>query len=268
MGFFKKIFGKKETVSEPPKIIDAESHGLDPMFEDAARLVLRMSCYSISSLSRKLNIGYNQADRITDELEKVGIIGPIIEPMVPREILINDEKKLEEVLLSIQKNGLLLDKKVCTITDDETKHKIEEIRQSTIEISKSNYKDYSSLDIVAFSFAVPGAQGEGGGIYLITSDQNIYHMNFVFGDMTIDDAIHICPPLADCRFTLFGADKIPSGWNYQYMGAGNHLFVRDSILNDVFERTTGLERVELYQQWKAIVMEVLENCENSKVLIL
>ena len=130
-------------------------------------------------------------------------------------------------------------------------------------ISTRLYKDYSSLDIVAFSFAVPGAQGEGGGIYLITSDQNIYHMNFVFGDMTKDDAIHICPPLVDCRFALFGADKIPEGWQYRYMGAGNHLFIRDSIFNDVYEMTVGLEEVELYQQWKYIVMKVLGKWDKS-----
>ena len=144
-----------------------------------------------------------------------------------------------------------------SVEDEEMRKKNIEIKQRTIEISKSNYKDYSSLDIVAFSFAVPGAQGEGGGIYLITSDQNIYHMNFVFGDMTKDDAIHICPPLVDCRFALFGTDKIPEGWQYRYMGAGNHLFIRDSIFNDVYEMTVGLEEVELYQQWKYIVMKVL-----------
>ena len=43
---------------------------------------------------------------------------------------------------------------------------LDEIKQRTIDITKTNFHEYSSLDIVAFSFAVPGAQGEGGGILL------------------------------------------------------------------------------------------------------
>lgn len=98
-------FFRKKTKQGLKRIIDAEAHGLDPMFEDAALLVLKMSYYSESYLQRKLNIGYSRINQITIELELTGIIGPIIEPMVPREILVNDENKLEEMLLSIQENG-------------------------------------------------------------------------------------------------------------------------------------------------------------------
>ena len=112
---------KKKKKEEPKRIIDAVAVGLDPMFEDAARLVAQMSYYSKSYLQRKLKIGYNQAERIEEELEYAGIIGPIIEPMVPREILITDEKKLEDVLLSIQENGLLPDGMVHTIVNEEIK---------------------------------------------------------------------------------------------------------------------------------------------------
>lgn len=34
---------------------------------------------------------------------------------------------------------------------------------NVIEINSDNYKDYQHLDIIAFSFAEEGAQGEGGG---------------------------------------------------------------------------------------------------------
>lgn len=33
---------------------------------------------------------------------------------------------------------------------------------NVIEINSENYKDYQHLDIIAFSFAGEGAQGEGG----------------------------------------------------------------------------------------------------------
>ena len=109
---------KKKKKEEPKKIIDAVALGLDPLFEDAVRLVAQMSYYSKAGLQRCLNIGYNRAERIEEELEYAGVIGPIIEPMVPREILITDEKKLEDVLLSIQENCLLPDGMVCTFSDE------------------------------------------------------------------------------------------------------------------------------------------------------
>jgi hypothetical protein len=44
-----------------------------------------------------------------------------------------------------------------------------------IEISNSNYQDYLSVDIVAFSFAYAGAMGESGGIIIIDRAGQIYH---------------------------------------------------------------------------------------------
>ena len=38
---------------------------------------------------------------------------------------------------------------------------------NVIEITESNYQDFATLDIVAFSFAYEGAMGEMGGIYII-----------------------------------------------------------------------------------------------------
>lgn len=86
---------------------------------------------------------------------------------------------------------------------------LDEIKQRTIDITKTNFHEYSSLDIVAFSFAVPGAQGEGGGIYVITKDGSVYHTNIVRSDISIDDAFLICPPLRDCHFSLLGVSCLP-----------------------------------------------------------
>ena len=49
---------------------------------------------------------------------------------------------------------------------------------NVIEINSENYKDYLHLDIIAFSFAGEGAQGEGGGLWMVTSDGKLYHTNF------------------------------------------------------------------------------------------
>lgn len=48
----------------------------DPMFEEAARLIVISQQGSTSLLQRKLEIGYNRAGRIMDQLEAAGIVGP------------------------------------------------------------------------------------------------------------------------------------------------------------------------------------------------
>jgi S-DNA-T family DNA segregation ATPase FtsK/SpoIIIE len=52
---------------------DVDMNRLDPMFEDAARLVVIHQQGSTSLIQRKFSIGYNRAGRIMDQLEKAGI---------------------------------------------------------------------------------------------------------------------------------------------------------------------------------------------------
>ena len=55
---------------------DVDMGRLDPLFEDAARLVVIHQQGSTSLIQRKFAIGYNRAGRIMDQLEKAGIVGP------------------------------------------------------------------------------------------------------------------------------------------------------------------------------------------------
>ena len=57
---------------------------------------------------------------------------------------------------------------------------------NVIEITESNYQDFTTLDIVAFSFAYEGAMGEMGGIYIIDRGGQIYHANYFMGDKCLD----------------------------------------------------------------------------------
>ena len=63
---------------------------------------------------------------------------------------------------------------------------------NVIEINSENYKDYLHLDIIAFSFAGEGAQGEGGGLWMVTSDGKLYHTNFAY-TISWEQAILLCP---------------------------------------------------------------------------
>ncbi len=78
-----------------------QSNYRDEFFKDAARLVVDMQFGSTSLLQRKLQLGYNRAGQIMDQLEQAGIVGPF-NGSSARVVLIQDRAKLEEILRSIR----------------------------------------------------------------------------------------------------------------------------------------------------------------------
>jgi len=79
-----------------------DSHNLDPLFEDAARAIVLSQQGSTSMIQRRFSIGYNRAGRLMDQLEKAGIVG-IAQGSKPREVLIQDENSLENMLSQLRK---------------------------------------------------------------------------------------------------------------------------------------------------------------------
>ena len=69
----------------------------DPLFDEAAKLIVLHQQGSTSLIQRKLKLGYNRAGRIVDQLEAAGIVGPF-EGSKAREVLIQDEGSLERLL--------------------------------------------------------------------------------------------------------------------------------------------------------------------------
>lgn len=67
---------------------------LDPLFEEAARLIVATQQGSTSMIQRKFAIGYNRAGRLMDQLEKAGIVGAA-QGSKPREVLCIDDTDLE-----------------------------------------------------------------------------------------------------------------------------------------------------------------------------
>ncbi|MDR0939877.1 MAG: DNA translocase FtsK [Mediterranea sp.] len=80
---------------------DVDMGRLDPLFEDAARLVVIHQQGSTSLIQRKFSIGYNRAGRIMDQLEKAGIVGPT-QGSKPRDVLCSDENDLAMRLNNLQ----------------------------------------------------------------------------------------------------------------------------------------------------------------------
>ncbi|MDR2085474.1 MAG: DNA translocase FtsK [Bacteroidales bacterium] len=69
----------------------------DEMFAQAARLIVINQHGSTSLLQRKLNLGYNRAGRIMDQLEAAGIVGPQ-EGSKAREVYVHSEVELDKIL--------------------------------------------------------------------------------------------------------------------------------------------------------------------------
>lgn len=81
-------------------LADIDLADRDPLFDEAARLIVLHQQGSTSLIQRKLKLGYNRAGRIVDQLEAAGIVGPF-EGSKAREVLIQDEASLERLLNSL-----------------------------------------------------------------------------------------------------------------------------------------------------------------------
>jgi S-DNA-T family DNA segregation ATPase FtsK/SpoIIIE len=69
----------------------------DPLFEDAARLIVASQVGSTSLLQRRMKLGYNRAGRLMDQLEAAGIVGGN-QGSKAREVLVKTEADLQQML--------------------------------------------------------------------------------------------------------------------------------------------------------------------------
>ncbi|MBQ8222241.1 MAG: DNA translocase FtsK [Bacteroidales bacterium] len=86
--------GAKETLNPDER---------DPLFEEAAYIIVQTQQGSTSMLQRKLKLGYNRAGRIIDQLEKAGIVGPFAGSK-QREVRVANEMALEQFLKDLYEN--------------------------------------------------------------------------------------------------------------------------------------------------------------------
>lgn len=81
---------------------EVDTQHLDPLFEDAARLIVLNQSGSTSLIQRKFSIGYNRAGRLMDQLEKAGVVGAASGGK-PREVLLQDEVSLSNLIESLRR---------------------------------------------------------------------------------------------------------------------------------------------------------------------
>jgi len=76
------------------------SDDIDPMFMEAARLIVQTQIGSTSQIQRKMKLGYNRAGRIMDQLEEFEIVGPSVGSKA-REVKVRSEEELNQIFLKM-----------------------------------------------------------------------------------------------------------------------------------------------------------------------
>jgi S-DNA-T family DNA segregation ATPase FtsK/SpoIIIE len=102
--FIGKQRGYSEAYKLPEYVDEKDTEGKDfdlgdrdPLFEEAARLIVQNQVGSTSLIQRRMKLGYNRAGRLMDQLEAAGVVGPGLGSK-PRDVLIKSEHELEQYL--------------------------------------------------------------------------------------------------------------------------------------------------------------------------
>ena len=99
---YDSAFPLPEVISDTEAVPGAvDLNDRDPLFDEAARLIVVHQQGSTSLIQRKFSIGYNRAGRLMDQLEAAGIVGAT-QGSKPREVFIADEYSLEKLLDSLR----------------------------------------------------------------------------------------------------------------------------------------------------------------------
>lgn len=97
--YLPEYIGSDEEDASVPGAVDLSKR--DSLFEEAAKLVVINQLGSTSLIQRKMNLGYNRAGRIMDQLEVAGIVGPSAGSKA-REVLVLDITHLDAMLANIR----------------------------------------------------------------------------------------------------------------------------------------------------------------------
>ena len=132
----------------------------------------------------------------------------------------------------------------------------------TITITRDNYTDYDFLDVVAISIASGGAMGDPGAIVIITSKGKVFYANPSYESISLEQLLSICPILLEIDSKFSERIKNPIGWEYIYLGWGNHLYIKESIYAPfqigMKQKEEQIKESLLYNNWKEIVLDCLD----------
>lgn len=133
-----------------------------------------------------------------------------------------------------------------------------------MQIYEMNTKDIKKLHykgIMFFMLAEGGAMGEPGAVNIICNSKHgvqVLHANYCYGDFDMDKLAEIFTPLQTFDCGIFGdVAGVAPGWHHVYLGAGNHLLVRDSVFDQFMSLVDGKSEPEIYQSYMEIALKLL-----------
>lgn len=140
-----------------------------------------------------------------------------------------------------------------------------------IEVGQEDIHELEGCDIVAFQFAEAGAMGYHAGVFFVTAECKVYFTCYMEPSaysgmhrfMPWESLEKIFPPLKEFDHSIADINVVvPNGWKYRYLGAGNHLLIKQSIWKQFQDEalTLGKGHPEtiLYNLWLDAVLETLK----------
>ena len=139
------------------------------------------------------------------------------------------------------------------------------------EVGEKDVPVLLGLDIVAFQFAEGGAMGYHGGVFFVTSDRKVYYTCYLMPSyytghaqcMSWDDLEKMFPPLKEFDHVIAHIGVVtPKGWEYTYLGMGNHLLIREDKWTDFQDASARLiekypDKI-LYNLWIEAILNGLK----------
>jgi hypothetical protein len=127
-----------ERISNEPKF-EFNSSDFDPLFQEAAKIIVEHQQGSASLLQRKLKLGYNRAGKLIDDLELVGIVGPF-DGQRARTVIIPNIHQLElcfqlDIIKNVRFNHFK--KNILPLYEELISSKVNELIKAQ-EITKEN----------------------------------------------------------------------------------------------------------------------------------
>lgn len=128
-----------------------------------------------------------------------------------------------------------------------------------IDLCNADLTRATFKNVMFFSLAESGAMGEPGAVLFYVKSGEVYHFNYVYGDVDIKKVEKLFPTLSECRFGLFGiGSSVPKGWSYVSLGMGNHLIVNDEVF-DSFAKKIDLDSDPsvIYMNWLDVAGSII-----------
>ena len=162
-----------------------ENEGYDPLLPEAIQEIVCYKLGSTSIIQRSLAIGYNQAERLMEQMEIVGIVGEARGDQ-PREILVNGENEILprlKMIADIQKRykGLPPEEAKATLKKD-LEVILSGMSDGNVEQVKTNisYKDLDDDVLSNLEMDENGFIVYPNGVKLYSVDGDIYYDNVIY----------------------------------------------------------------------------------------